>query len=408
MPGPISVHDLDLATVSLGRSTGRDQRLADLVRARRTHWLVRGPFGVIVSAYDDVVAVLRDKRWHSVAGLVTQLAGIDDAESGSGRRQTILSVEGEVHTRLRRLVAPAFSPRAADRLRPAMRAVMNDLIDAVADAGRCDVVTAICEPYPIPIICELLGAPASDWQLFSRWATDLLRVFNATVVEEFPLVLAASRELDAYSSALIEQRRRSPADDLITALIAANEAGDRLSHDELLSMVNAVIVGGTDTTRNQLACAVAVLSEHPDQWRALGHHPELAGRAVEETMRYLGAVRATMRIASEDITYRDVVFPAGTLVSVILAAANRDDAVWDDPERFDITRPASRAPQLSFGAGIHSCLGAWLARAELQEALPLLARRLPDLAVEGTITWKPDTTAIWGPEHLPVSFTAAP
>ena len=170
-------------------------------------------------------------------------------------------------------------------------------------------------------------------------------------------------------------------------------------------MVDAVIVGGTDTTRNQLGCAVGLLSEHPDQWKLLADDPSIAPRAVEELMRYFGAVRGTARFASEDIEYRGVTFPAGTIVMTSLAMANRDATVFDDPGTFDITRGPSGQPQLTFGSGIHYCLGAALARAELQEALPILATRMPDLAVDGTIEWKPATTAIFGPVHLPVTFT---
>ncbi len=193
---------------------------------------------------------------------------------------------------------------------------------------------------------------------------------------------------------------------MLTDLIAAEEAGDKLSNDELVMMVNAVIVGGTDTTRNQLGCAVALFADHPDQWALLAEQPELAPRAVEEAMRYFGAVRGTARFASCDIEYRDVVFPAGTFISVGLAEANRDAAVFSRPEAFDITAVASSQPQLTFGSGIHYCLGAALARAELQEALPLLAQRMPKLTVDGAITWKPEGVGIFGPEHMPITFVA--
>jgi cytochrome P450 len=149
---------------------------------------------------------------------------------------------------------------------------------------------------------------------------------------------------------------------------------------------------------------VALFTSYPAQWSLLADQPELAPRAVEETMRVIGAVRGTGRIASTDIIYKDVLFPKGTLVSPSLASANLDDLVWDDPQMFDITREASQ-PQLTFGSGIHYCLGAALARAELQEALPLLARRLPDVRLDGEIEWKPNTTGIWGPERLPLRFT---
>jgi cytochrome P450 len=407
MSSPVSVHELDLPVLDLDTNPSREARERALAAAQAQHWLAKGVLGFAVTRYDDVVAILRDKRWYSAASLAIQLSGVTDPAFTAGRRQSILSMEGDDHTRLRRLVAPAFSPRSADRLRPYMRQVINDLVDAVVADGGCEFVSAICEPYPIPIICELLGAPKEDWRLFSRWAGDLLKIFNFDLREEYKLVMQASRELDEYSSQLIEARRSLPADDLLTELIAAEEAGDRLSHDELLGMVNAVIVGGTDTTRNQLACCVALLASHPDQWRSLAEHPELAPRAVEETMRYLGAIRGTARFASEDIVYRDVHFPKGTLLATVTSAANRDGSVWDDPGHFDITREPSGQPQLTFGSGIHYCLGASLARAELQEALPILARRMPNLALDGEITWKPDRVAIWGPERLPISFSAS-
>lgn len=409
IPTTVDVAELDLPVIgTLDVDLGHAEQ-ADRVRTLAAeHWLVRNPLGYSVLRYDDAVAVLRDKRWHSASGVIAEMMGIDDPRFTERRRVSILSAEGEVHTRLRRLVGQAFSPRSADRLRPFMREVIDGLVDAVAPTGRADVAVDICEPYPIPIICELLGAPKEDWQLFSRWATDVLRIFNATVRDELDIIIAAQTELDAYTRELIAERRSRPADDLITDLIAAEEAGDRLSTDELVMMVEAVIVGGTDTTRNQLGCTVALFADHPDQWRLLGEQPELAPRAVEESMRYFGAIRGTGRFASTDIEYRGVRFPAGTFVSPSFSASNHDPAAFPDPAIFDITRPAPDRPHLTFGSGIHYCLGAALARAELQEALPILARRMPDLAIDGEITWKPSTVGIFGPEHLPVRFTPTP
>jgi len=396
--------ELDLPSID-DPSLTDTERQALVESLASQHWIVRNAIGYSMLQYNDVIAVLRDKRWHSAASKIPEMMGITDSEFLENRRVSILSAEGDVHTRLRRLVAKSFSPRSADRLRPFMREVVNELVDPVAPAGRADIAVDICEPYPIPIICELLGAPRSDWQLFSRLAEDVLRIFNGNVLEELDVIKKAQAELDEYSRGLIADRRDDPRDDLITDLIAAEEEGDRLSTDELVMMVDAVIVGGTDTTRNQLGCAVGLLSEYPEQWKLLADQPELAPRAVEEVMRYFGAVRGTARFASEDIVYRDVLFPAGTVVMTSMAVANRDATVFDDPGRFDITREPSGQPQLTFGSGIHYCLGAALARAELQEALPILARRMPDLAVDGAIEWKPSTTAIFGPAHLPVTFT---
>ncbi|MGE3686908.1 MAG: cytochrome P450 [Acidimicrobiia bacterium] len=398
---------LDLPVLDFFAVTDRAEQERQVRAAADRHWLARNAFGYVVTRYDDVVAVLRDKRWHSAANVIIDIQGVTNEEFLSRRRTSILSAEGDVHTRLRRLVAPAFSPRAAERLRPFMREVVGGLVDAVAPTGRADVVGDICEPYPIPIICELLGAPKEDWQLFSRLAADVLRIFNFDLANELEIIMAAQDELDAYTRELIAERRSRPADDLITELIAAEEAGDRLDNDELVMMVEAVIVGGTDTTRNQLGCAVGLFSDHPDQWALLAERPELAPRAVEECMRYLGAVRGTGRFASEDIEYKDVLFPKGTMISPSMTSANRDSAVFPDPGTFDITREPVGQPQLTFGSGIHYCLGASLARAELQEALPILAARLPDLKIDGEITWKPTTVGIWGPERLPVTFRPA-
>ncbi len=399
------VHDLDLPEISLADGNF-DQRRAMRSALDPSLWLLRNPFGFAVLRYEDVVGILRDKRWHSASGRIPELLGITREDFISRQRGSILSAEGDVHVRLRRLVAPAFSPRAADRLRPFMREVINGLIDPVASTGRAEFVADITEPYPIPIICELLGAPKGDWQLFSRLASDILEVFSADLADKLDLVMDAQRELEAYTRELIADRRSRPADDLLTDLIAAEEAGDRLSNDELVMMVNAVIVGGTDTTRNQLGCATALFADHPEQWKLLAERPELAGRAVEETMRYFGAVRGTVRFASCDIEYRNVVFPAGTFMSIGLAEANRQPDVFTDPEVFDITSTAADQPQLTFGSGIHYCLGASLARAELQEALPLLARRLPNLKIDGDITWKPDGVGIFGPALMNITFDA--
>jgi len=398
------VAELDLPSID-DPNLSDTERQALIASLAAEHWMVRNAIGYSVLQYADVVAVLRDKRWHSATSKIPEIMGITDPDFLDNRRVSILSAEGDVHTRLRRLVAKSFSPRAADRLRPFMREVVNDLVDNVASTGRADIAVDICEPYPIPIICELLGAPREDWQLFSCWAEDVLRIFNGNVLEELDIIKRAQGELDEYSRGLIADRRNDPRDDLITDLIAAEEEGDRLSTDELVMMVDAVIVGGTDTTRNQLGCAVGLLTSHPDQWKLLADEPDLAPRAVEEVMRYFGAVRGTVRFASENIEYRDVLFPAGTIVMTSMAMANRDTSVFVDPGTFDIMRKPSGQPQLTFGSGIHYCLGAALARAELQEALPILARRMPDLAVDGAIEWKPSATAIFGPTHLPVTFT---
>ena len=400
MPQLVSELELPfLDTVGMERQDAIDA----IEAARARHWLARTEVGYSVTRYADVTAILRDKRFHSALSMLPRMSGIEDSGYMAQRRQSILSMEGEEHARLRRLVAPAFTPASANRLRPTMREVVGELVDRFADRGECELVADVCEPYPIPIICELLGAPPQDWKLFSGWATDIFRIFNANLVEDLPLIEKAAGELSAYVSDMIAERRKDPREDLLSDLIAVEEEGDRLSTEEMAMLAEAVLMAGTDTTRNQLACSVALFSEHPAQWALLADRPELAQRTVEESMRYLGTVRGTARFASEDIVYRDVLFPAGTLVSTSLAGANRDGEVFEDPATFDITRERDAA-QMTFGAGIHFCMGAALARAVLQEALPLLARRMPGLARNGQIEWKPSTFGIWGPAKLPLRF----
>jgi cytochrome P450 len=398
------VHELELPLL---RTIGMERReaIAAVEAARAQNWLAKTEMGYSVMRLEDVTAILRDKRFHSALSILPQMSGLPELGENDRRRKSILSMEGDEHARLRRLVAPAFTPASANRLRPTMQAVIGDLIDRVANDGECEFVTAICEPYPIPIICELLGAPPEDWKLFSAWATDIFRIFNGTVEQDLPFIERAGNELTEYVSEMIAERRADPRDDLLSDMIAIEEEGDRLSTEEMAMLAQAVLMAGTDTTRNQLACSVALFAEHPAQWALLADRPELAPRAVEESMRYLGAVRATVRFASEDIVYRDVLFPQGTIVSTSLAGANRDPDIWEQPNEFDITQGRGTA-QMTFGAGIHFCLGAALARAELQEALPLLAQRMPGLKGNGTVTWKPANFGIWGPASLPIRFDA--
>ncbi|MDH3678782.1 MAG: cytochrome P450 [Acidimicrobiia bacterium] len=399
------VHDLDWPQIDVDRiGAGPDTRdvVADLAAKG---WLIKTPFGYLLTRHEDCVAVLKDKRWYQASRLLAEMNQItDERYLKRQQRPSILSMEGDEHQRLRRLVAGAFTPRAADRLRPFMREVINGLIDPFAATGRCDFVTDVCEPYPIPIICELLGAPNEDWEQFSRWATAIFQIFNDDLADHVDEVVDAGEALDAYVLDLIDNRRDDPRDDLLGDLIAAEEAGDRLSNDELIMLVEAVILAGTDTTRNQLACALAVFTDHPDQWAELAERPELAARATEESLRYLGAIRGTGRFAAEDIEYRGVLFPAGTLVFPSFVGANHDADLFDDPARFDITADRGGVGHLTLGFGLHYCLGANLARAELQEALIICARRMPNLRLDGEIVWKPDGFGIWGPASLPLAF----
>ncbi len=399
------VTEIDLPELDLQRPLGGPEARTLMADLADQGWLIKNPFGYLLTRHEDCVAVLKDKRWHQASRLLAELNNItDERYLKRQERQSILSMEGEEHQRLRRLVSSAFTPRAADRFRPFMRQVINDLIDPFATEGSCEFVSQVCEPYPIPIICELLGAPKEDWQRFSDWANSIFKLFNDDMADHVDEMVTAGEELDAYVVDLIEARRGDLRDDLLSDLIAAEEAGEKLSTDELVMMVEAVILAGTDTTRNQLACALATFANNPDQWARLGQEPELAARATEESFRYLGAVRGTGRFASEDIEYRDVLFPKGTLVFPSFVGANHDLDLFNDPNQFDITVDRGSANHLTLGFGLHYCMGANLARAEMQEALAVLSKRMPNVRIDGEVEWKPDGVGIWGPAKLPLAF----
>lgn len=361
-----------------------------------------GPFGPELLSYDAVHLALRDRRFRMPAGLALDLQGITAGPVWERAARSILAVDGDQHQRLRRLVSRAFTPRPAEELRPLMTEVINGIVDDLGDAARCDVVTDIARRYPTPIVCQLLGAPPQDWELFAVWTDDIFKLFGFNVVADSPDILRAFDELDAYVDAMVDARRETLTDDLLSKLILAEDEGDRLTRDQLRMLVSAVLSAGTDTTRNQLAAALDVFCDHPDQWSLLAERPELAPQAVEEVMRHSPVVFGTARVAADDVEMCGLLIPAQTLVMVSTSAANRDPAVYIEADRFDITRPHPR-PMLTFGGGIHYCLGVHLAKAELAVALAVLARRLPGLRRVGPAPWKP-TFGISGPATLPVAF----
>jgi cytochrome P450 len=371
-------------------------------QARRQGPLAMGPHGPEVLSYELVRTVLRDPRFVPAVKQVMTAQGVTSGPLWDRAAHSILGLEGETHHRLRRLVSKAFTPRGAERLRTLIVDVLTELIDPLAAAGHCDVVAEIARRYPTPIICGLLGVPRQDWQLFSAWTDDIKKVFEWNVANDGPVIAAAWAELDAYLEEMLAQRRDNLTDDLISELIRAEDDGDRLSHRELVMLAGTLLIAGTDTTRNQLAAAVYFLHGLPDQWALLGEHPELAGNAVHELMRYFPIVFALARTAREDVELGGVIIPAGSLVVVNIAAAQRDPAVYDDPDRLDITREPS-TPILPFGSGAHYCLGSHLARLELVEALQMITRRMPNPRPSGPACWK-QMTGITGPTTLPLEF----
>jgi cytochrome P450 len=377
-------------------------RMAEL---RASGWLAATPIGAMVLEREAAELFLRSRSTTFPGRKLAELFGIETGPLAEELRRNILCIDGDDHRRLRNLVNPAFTPRAADRWRPAMRTYLEELWAAVRPEGGCEFVEAFAKPYPSLVIATVMGAPLADAPRLHHWSNWIQKQFDAeALMTERELIEQAVVEFYEYAEGLLTARRNDPGDDLVSTLLAAEADGDRLSDVECVNLVLNVLIGGVDTTQSQLAHAIRLLAEHPDQWDALRADPEgLAPTAVDEALRYEPITPFTARIVTEDMEVRGVSFPAGTVVLVAACTANRDGL--DEPDRFDITRTdAGRVT--TFGAGIHYCLGANLARAELQEGLAFLAAHIERLELDGEPVYG-SVTGIYGLDALPIRFTPA-
>ena len=365
--------------------------------------VVRTPIGGMVIRRELVQGLLADRRLRSAIRDLTVMQGVTEGLIFDQMEASLLAAEGSEHLRLRRLVNRAFTPRAVDPHRAVMQDILTALLEPLLGRGECEFMADVADHYPILVMCHLLGVPDQDHGDFATWNKAITWILSFDLGSHRDEAEWGMQQLDDYVGRLVEDRRRSPREDMITALVQAEEEGDRLSDVELRSMIGGLLFAGFDTTRNQLGLAMALFAEHPDQWSLLASRPELAPQAVEEVMRFQGAAGAVPRIVVEALEIDGYHIPAGTFVMLATSSANADPAAYDEPRTFDIT--VEREPHLTFGGGPHYCLGANLARAELQEALAILPARMPELALAGEPTWRVPM-GIYGPETLPVRFAA--
>jgi len=408
----VLVSELDLPRFDYFDPDLRAGRFHEAMLALRDSgaWLARNELAVFVLDREAGEHFLRSRATTFPGLELAELFGIHDGPLAEEMKRNILHVNGDDHRRLRNLVNPAFTPRAADRYRPLMRGFLEQLWSAALTdgSGRVELVEAVAKPYPALTIATVVGAPLEDAARLHAWSNTIQRQFDGPfLMAERPRIEQAVVELYAYLHELLDARRSDPGDDLISTLLAAEAEGDRLSDVELVNLVLDVLIGGIDTTQSQLAHAVRLLAEHPDQWAALRADPGLAGRAVEEALRFEPITPFTARVALEDVELRGVTFPKGTIVMVCAFTGNRErrDGA-PDPDVFDIAAERDRTRPLTFGAGIHYCLGANLARAELQEALRFLAGHVAELHLDGEPVYE-QITGIYGLAKLPLRVVAA-
>jgi cytochrome P450 len=359
----------------------------------------------VLTRYEDVSAVLRDPRFikEPLAALVAARFGV---EVPRGVGLSMLDRDPPDHTRLRSLVGTAFTPRVVEGLRPRIQQIVDGLITHAQALGSMDVIEEFAYPIPVNVICELLGVPVADHERFKGWSLDIARGLDSIYLpadSEVPRRSAASRHaISDYFRDLIARRRAAPRGDLLSALIAAEEAGDKLNEEELLATCILILIAGHETTVNLIGNGVLALLRNPDELRRLRATPGLITSAVEELLRYDGPVQRTARVASAEATIGGRTIARGEMVMPFIGAADRDPAQFPDPDRLDLTRGDNR--HIAFGWGIHFCLGAPLARLEGQIAIDALVRRLPRLELVDDKAEYRQSLTLRGLKTLPVKF----
>ncbi len=364
----------------------------------------------VVSRYDDVVTVLKDERFakdKSRALTPEQLSRLPwMPKVVEPLERNMLDVDQEDHARLRSLVHQAFTPRLVEKMRERVQALCDHYLDAVESKGRMDLVGDYALPLPATIIADILGVPVRDQNRFHRWSNAILTMKPTTwgKLMVIPHVMAFMR----YCRRLIRARQQDPRDDLVTALVQAQESGDHLSDHEMVAMIVLLLVAGHETTVNLIGNGVLALLEHPEEMERLREDPALMKSAVEELLRYDAPVQlATERFTREDVSIAGVTIPRGELVFAALGSANRDETQFDRPDELDLSREPNR--HVSFGVGVHYCLGASLARLEGQIALSTLLQRAHGIRVtipRNKLRYRA-SLILRGLEALPIEFSRA-
>ncbi|MDX3113363.1 cytochrome P450 [Streptomyces scabiei] len=360
-----------------------------------------GDHALLVTDYESVRTVLSDDRFSRAA---TARPGAPRIGTEPQNAKNLLSMDPPQHTRVRRLVSREFTARRVAALRPRIQSCTDELLDAMERAGSpADLVPAFAFPLPVTVICELLGVPLDEREQIAEWSGTVLSTVSLPVEQ----IVAAHTGLATYLSGLIAAKREKPGDDLLSALVSIHEAdAERLDEEELLHLAITLLIAGHETTTNQIANGVLALLTHPEQVEAVRRDPAMIDTAVEELLRFVPpGDEATLRIATQEVKLGDTVVPAGTAVLASLASANRDAGHFTEPDALDVTDTA-RAQHLTFGYGIHYCLGAGLARLELEIAIGTLLRRFPTLRPAVPVEDVPRSSGrlIHGVTSLPVAW----
>ena len=366
-------------------------------------WLAQAPFGFITLDRESGEFFLRSREVMFPSMTLAALFNVTEGPLYEEISKNLITRHGADHQRLRGLVNPALTPRRADTYRPAIQEILAELMEELGDAEQIEFVEQFAKPFTSRVIARLLGAPREDGPKLHYWSNLIQRQFDPASLMD-PAVLAEIEQgvVDcyAYIDALIETRRAEPGDNLVTDLIGAEEAGEKLNNDELRNLIFSILLGGVDTTQSQLGHAIRLLAQHPDQWQLLRERPrELVQAVVDETVRYEPITPFTARMTTSAIEHRGITFPENTVVLVSAWHANREGI--ENADAYDISAQREGLRLLTFGAGIHYCVGANLARAELQEGLVLLAERFSEVHLDGEPQYG-TPSGIYGLDSLPL------
>ncbi len=372
------------------------------------HWDEAMGFWAL-TRYAEVVSAFHDLRFSRAQGLKAGIDRLPEVEREQAQpiydafSKTMAYSDPPYHTRLRGLANKAFTPRVVEQMRPHIQHITDELLDAAQVNGQLDVIRDLAQPLPLIVIAELLGLPVEDRAQLKQWSDDQFAVLG--VVRRSPGLMEkavrSQAESSDYIKTLIEQRRQNPKPDLLSALVAVEEEGQHLTRDELVANVGQLLAAGHETTTNLIGNGSLALLQHPDQMKKLRDEPALINAAVEEILRYDNPVQIVYRSAAEEVELGGKRIGKGQLVNLVVGAANRDPAQFDEPDRFDLSRPEGR--HVGLGLGIHFCLGAPLARLEGQIALTTLLRRFPRLRLETeALEWQESPT-FRGLKSLPVA-----
>lgn len=374
---------------------------AQVAEARERSWYARTNYGLAVLRYDQVGELLKDRRLRQGSWAWPALNGVEAGPLIEWWNRSLLNLEGDDHRRLRRLLNPAFTPGLVNSLGPRFRELASELIDGFAGRGRCEFVGEFAEPYAARVIAIMLGIPEGEWKRLAQLSSDLGLFLGVTIAQDLDQIEAGLEGLYGYADELVAERRDAPGDDFVSGLVRARFDEDRLSDEELRVSIVLLIFGGIDTTRNQLGLAMQTFMAHPEQWQLLAERPELAPAAIEEVMRVNPTATWITREALEDLEFEGLQIPRGTTLHLLSGAAGSDPRAFPEPA-FDIT--ASESPRhYGFGGGVHHCIGHFVARGDMAEALPLLAARLRDPQPDGEVRSLP-RSGNTGPTRLPIAF----